>query len=112
MKNFNKLFIVWCFIAFLIFGGLCTLGFIYKNNIEKYHDYEKVLISATEEYVLKEGKVEKNNDYFDVKINTLVKGKYISKDDIVKSCFGVVRVENNSQIKYKPRIKCKNYKSY
>ena len=112
MKNFNRLFIVWCIFATLIFAGLCVLGFMFKKNIEKYHDFEKVLINATEEYVLKEGKVNTDEDYFEVSIKTLINKEYISKDDIVKSCSGIVKVENRKQIKYKPMIKCKNYKSY
>ena len=112
MKKFNTLFIVWCFIATFIFAGLCTLGFIYKKKIEKYHDFEKVIIEATKSYVIKEGIVNFNEDYVDVKIETLLENGYLKKSDIVKSCHGKIRIENTKLINYKPLIKCKYYKSY
>lgn len=112
MKGFNRLFIIWCFVATLIFAGLCTVGFMYKKNLEKYHDFEKVIIDATKAYVLKEGIVNFNGTYLDISINTLFDNGYLTKDDLVNGCTGKVRVENNKLIKYKPLIKCKYYKSY
>ncbi len=112
MKNFNRLFIVWCFVATIIFAGLCTIGFMYKRNLEEYHDFENVIINAAKAYVLDEGIVDFNSDYIDIKISTLLDKGYIKKKDVVKSCNGSVRIENKKLIKYKPLIKCKYYKSY
>ena len=112
MKGFNRLFIIWCFVATFIFAGLCTVGFMYKRNLKKYHDFEKVIINASKSYVLKEGIVDFDGTYLDVNIDTLLNKGYILKDDMVNSCHGKVRIENQKLIKYKPLIKCKYYTSY
>lgn len=111
MKKFNRLFVLWCIIAFLIFAGLSTLGFIYKNRIKKYEDFELVIIDAAKEYVSKEGKIDFDGDYMDVSVDFLLKNGYLSTKDLVKTCSGKVRIENKKQIKYIPIVKCKNYKS-
>ena len=111
MKTFNRLFIIWVIFATLIFAGLCTLGFVFKKNVEKYKEFEDVLVESTKSYVLNEGKVDFDADYLDVSINDLVKSGYLNKKDVVKSCSGKVRVKNKKQISYKAIIKCKNYKT-
>lgn len=111
MKTFNKLFVLWCVVATMGFAGLCTIGFMFKNNIKKYHEYESVLVDATKAYVLNEGAIDFDANYIDISISTLEKKGYLKKSDMLKSCTGKVRIENNKQIKYTPLIKCNNYKS-
>ena len=110
MRN-KALFIVWCVFVVIIFGLLSTLGFIYKNKLKTYHEYEDKLIVASKKYI-------KDNDIFlkdgtskKISINKLEKSKLITKKDIVKECSGYVLVKKDKLLDYKPVLKCKYYKS-
>ena len=111
MKSFNKLFIVWIVVVILIFGGLITIGFLYKSKIRKYQDYEDVLIKKTETYISDKNLYPKDNDSIKVDVNELIDNGYLTKKEIIKDCTGNITVTKKKNITYKPSIKCKNYRS-
>ena len=111
MKTFNRVFVLWCFMAVLIFGGLITLGYIYKSKVKSYEEYENRLEIAAKEFI------EINNIHLNdqkkikININKIIKSGLIDDEDIIKDCKGNIIVRNGSVIKYKADIKCKNYHS-
>ena len=109
--RYNVVFTIWIIIVVIIFGLLCTLGFIYKNKVEKYKEYEETLVSLTQTYLKDENKFPDKNKDIDVTINTLIKKGYIDKNNIVSECSGSILVKHKKQMEYIPKIKCKYYKS-
>lgn len=111
MKSFNRLFIVWTIVVILIFGALITFGFIYKNKIKKYHNYEDLLIEKAYKYVSVKNIHMENVDSLKINIEDLKNANLLLKKEIIDTCSGYVLVTNKSSIKYEPHIKCKYYKT-
>ena len=111
MKSFDRAFVVWFIVAILIFGGLITLGFVYKKKISDYENYEKVLIQGAKSYISDGGLYPKKNEVITVDINSIIKSGYIKKKDVIDSCTGFIKVSKKKNLVYKPYIKCKYYHS-
>ena len=111
MRKYNVVFTVWLIICVIIFGLLCALGFIYKNKVAKYKEYEETLVTLTKDYLKEHSKYPSKNNEISVSVNKLIKYGYITKDNIVSECSGKVIVKHNKQMEYIPQIKCKYYKS-
>ena len=111
MKRYNVLFTVWMIIVVIIFALLCTLGFIYKNKVSKYKEYENTLVTATKEYLKENNSYPSDGKSVKVAIDKLIKSKKISKKKVIKECSGSIEVYHGKQMKYTPNIKCTYYKS-
>lgn len=109
MASFNKLFYVWIFVVVLIFGGLITLGFVYKNKVQKYKDYESVLVETAKSYVAEKGKYPEEKQTIKISVNVLKKYIESSKKYVIDDCSGYVKVTKKSNFKYKAVLSCKNY---
>ena len=111
MASFNKLFYVWIFVVIIIFGGLITWGFVYKNKVQKYKDYELVLVETAKIYVAKNSIYPEENESIKININKLKKSEKLSKKVVINDCSGYVKVSKKSNFKYKTFLACKNYKT-
>jgi len=111
MKSFNRLFIVWFVVVTLVFIGLIVLGFVFKQRLSEYKDYEDKLVIATKKYVKDNNKYPTVNTPVKVSIDKLIQKGYIKEKDAIDSCNGKVVVTKEKSFIYTPQIKCKNYKS-
>ena len=111
MRSVNKLFVVWMVVVILVFGGLSFLGFIYKDKVSKYKDYEETLVTESKKYLKDTSSYPKENEEVKISINKLVKLKYLDKEDIIDECKGYIKVFRKKTFEYEPHITCKYYKS-
>ena len=110
MKN-KVLLILWFILLIIIFGLLSVLGFMHKKDVESYKKYEDKLIEATKIYAHDNNSYPNKGSKIEIKVEDLIKGKYIKKKDIVKGCKGSIIIKYDNFIDYIPNIKCKYYKS-
>ena len=94
MKTFNRVFVLWCFMAVLIFGGLITLGYIYKSKVKSYEKYETKLEIAAKKYIELNNIHLNDKNELEININKIIKSKLIDDDDIIDGCKGKVVVKN------------------
>ena len=107
----KKISIVWGICVLLIFGGLTTLGMLYKD-IKPYDDLKKEMERVAKEHI------ESKKD-FEIKDDESVK---LSLDELreiddkanlkieIDECDGYVKITNGIfNFKYKTILDCKNY---
>lgn len=95
----------------MIFGGLVTLGFVYKSKVQKYKDYENVLVESAKIYVAENSLYPQDKKSVKISVNKLIKSSNIPKKEIIKECDGYVRITKKTNFEYKAILKCKNYKT-
>ena len=110
MKRYNMLFAVWVVIVVIIFAFLLVLGYMYKNKVKTYKDYEVLLVQKTKKYLDETSKYSNKNS-FNITIDELVENKYLDKDDALSACDGYVKVSKKESAKYKAILSCKYYKT-
>lgn len=111
MASFNKLFYVWIVVVIAIFGGLITLGYVYKNRVQKYKDYENVLVESAKIYVAENSLYPEEKQSIKISVKKLKKVSNLSKKDIIDDCGGYVKVTKKTNFSYKAILKCENYKT-
>ena len=110
MKRYNVLFTFWVIIVVIIFSFLILLGYMYKNKVKTYKDYEVLLVEKTKKYLDETDKYAGKNS-IEITIDELIDAKYLDKDDVVKPCEGYVKVNKKASSKYQAIISCKYYKT-
>lgn len=106
----KKIIIIWTIISILLVTLLTIIGFKILEKKEVYLNFEKMLKSATKDYMTQ------NNEYLPtkeiiIKLDTLIENSLIEPIFVDnENCEGYVKVEKKYlSYEYFPYLKCKNY---
>ena len=113
MNSFKKAYAIWFVVAVLIFAGLTTMGFVYKNKTAKYKKEEDKIVEIAKKYTATNFDFPKSGESKAINIKEL-QDKGLLKEVKVKGnkCKGYVEVTFDNVTKYKTYLDCGKYKTH
>lgn len=113
MNKLKVFSVVWGIVAVLLFTGLTTMGFIYKNKTKKYKKLETNLVEVAKKYTATDFNFPVNGENIVISYSELHDKNLIDKLEVEsQKCDGYVVVSFNNVTEYKGYVKCNKYKTH